>query len=70
MESLEKTLQSRIPAWFAPSVNWSAQFVLHGPRYIPLFVRRLPLNLLCSCGALYVRGVLMGYGGHAPHVDA
>lgn len=50
-----RELQARLPRWLGPSLQWSARFFVHGPRWIPWFVRRAPLSFCCAFLVLYVR---------------
>lgn len=51
-----RELQARLPRWWAPLVRWSVAYVLRGPRWLPMIVRKLPLHFSCAVAALYARG--------------
>lgn len=69
MDLRTKQLRDCLPAWWGPLVGRSARFVLSGPKWVPLHIRRIPLNLLCKYGAVCVLYGALGYGGRAPHGD-
>ena len=49
-----QALQQRWPSWTGPFIDWSARVALHGPRWIPGALRKLPLQLGAVVGAAWV----------------
>lgn len=53
----DRLVQS-MPVAVVTFVNWSAKFSIQGPRWIPAFIRRVPLHMACFVVKLYVKGYL------------
>lgn len=53
-----RELQARYPGWLCLLLRWSSAYALHGPNWIPMIVRKLPLRVACAVAALYARGWL------------
>lgn len=54
---LERELLARLPRWWPWLVTQGVQFANHGPRWVPLFVRMVPLNLALLVASFYAREV-------------
>ncbi len=64
--SAEQVLASMPPWWFV-NFRWAVSFVLHGPRWVPAYIRRVPLRLACAYTMAKVARLHRGDGGYAPH---
>lgn len=50
-----RELIERLPRWWPWLVDSGVRWANHGPRWIPLVVRKVPLNLACWIGSIYAR---------------
>jgi hypothetical protein len=52
----EKKLLERI-AYLRPAINGSMKFALHGPKWLPVSVRKIPLSCVCWFLSLHMIGI-------------
>ena len=53
-----RALLERLPRWWPRLVGWSVGWVNHGPRWLPLVVRKVPLQFTALVCSIYRRGWL------------
>lgn len=51
----ERAFLASVPRWWPGLVNWSVQFANHGPRWMHVKLRCLPLHFACWVGSIYAR---------------
>lgn len=51
-------LKARCPSWLPGYLERTARFSVYGPRWVPRWLRWLPLRFGCGVLMLYVRGWL------------
>ncbi len=51
-------LQTRLPQWLGPYLTRAARYVLEGPRWMPRWLRRVPLGAGCAVAKVYAARLL------------
>jgi hypothetical protein len=57
-EARVRYIQARLPRWLGSFTRWSVVVVSTGPRWVPRYVRKLPLRLACWLTSVWVRALL------------
>lgn len=58
----EKQLLDCLPAWWQRLTNRAINYALHGPKWVPVHIRKLPLCLLAKYAELRYLTLQLGYG--------
>lgn len=51
-------LRARLPSWWPSAVTWAVELANHGPGWLPIAVRCVPLRACALVTWLYARGWL------------
>ncbi len=52
-EAEVQRLQARMPQWLGPYLSRACRFALEGPRWLPRWLRRVPLDAGCVVAKAY-----------------
>lgn len=67
MKIQPEDLLATLPRWWPSFTRRAVAFANHGPRFIPLRFRKVPLWFSCEVGRVYLHLLQAGYGGRCPH---